>query len=272
MLRRISNLQPDTRTLSALPRWANPTCNTTGWPRCAASTSGGSRRRWTRPSRRMSSRPTSPAPDYGFHHGLMRAAIDDSLLPADRAGWHRGWAQQLDRDGTTDDPLDAIAAAHHWAQTRDDVRAFDAAVRAAEMAEAFGAESERATLLTRVLDLWPRVSDAEERAGRERDTVLLHILSAHGVSGSAADVEAAASLLNAELAQSDARDSHSAPVAACGAGRLSGESGLARRGNLPRSRVDGVASRGTGTSRPDLRPGRLEDSRRAACRNAARNP
>ena len=206
MLRRISNLQPDTRTLVRIASLGESHLQ---HDRLAEVCGLDEERLEAALDEAVSTNVLEAdlnGTGYRFHHGLMRAAIDDSLLPADRAHWHRGWAQLLDRDGTSDDPLDAIAAAHHWAQTRDDVRAFDAAARAAELAEAFGAESERAALLTRLLDLWSRVPDAEERAGRERDSVLVHVLSAHGGSGSTSDVEAAARLLDAELAQADARD------------------------------------------------------------------
>jgi tetratricopeptide (TPR) repeat protein len=143
---------------------------------------------------------------YRFHHALMRAAVEGSLSPANRTAWHRYWAEQLDEDTSGDRTLTTIAAAHHWAQTQDDARAFDAAYRAADLAEQLGAETERITLLTRLLDLWLRVSDAEQRAGRDRDTVLLDLLSAHGASGSSDDVKAALTLLDAELARSDPVD------------------------------------------------------------------
>ena len=65
----------------------------------------------------------------------------------------------------------ATAAAHHWAQTDDHERAFTSALVAADWAADVGAEAERAALLTRLLDLWSSIDDAEQQAGRSRDEV-----------------------------------------------------------------------------------------------------
>ncbi len=207
MLRRVQSLQRDTRTLV---RIASLDESHLQHDRLARVCHLGDERMAAALSEAVSTNILELDADgtgYRFHHALMREAVAHSLLPADRVSWHRRWAELLDSESNGDQPLTAIASAHHWAQTQDESRAFDAACRAAEVAEAFGAASERAALLSRMLDLWSRVPGAERRAGQERDTVLLNILSARGSSGFADDLEAAASLLEAELAREDAHES-----------------------------------------------------------------
>jgi len=59
-----------------------------------------------------------------------------------------------------------------------------------------GAETERAALLTRVLDLWPSIDDSERRAGRSRDEVFEEAMWAHDLSGS---LSGALELVESEL-------------------------------------------------------------------------
>lgn len=119
--------------------------------------------------------------DYRFRHALLRETVSTSLLPADRRRWHRRWAEALE-EALPSDLAASVAAAHHWAQAGDVVRAFDSAYDVAERAHVLGAQHERALLLTRVLRSWDDIPDAAQRAG-DRDDLLEEVLSAHIATG-----------------------------------------------------------------------------------------
>ncbi|MEP6666771.1 MAG: AAA family ATPase, partial [Nocardioidaceae bacterium] len=110
---------------------------------------------------------------YRFRHELLREAVHESLLPADRLRWHAAWARQLDDADSFGDPLYAtFAAAQHWALAGDFDRAFTATVAAGEVARAVSASAELGVLLPRILELWTSVTDAATRVGFDRDQVL----------------------------------------------------------------------------------------------------
>ena len=114
---------------------------------------------------------------YRFRHALIREAVRDRLLPPERAWWHARWAACLeDSPALTNDPFARIAAAHHWVGAGEASRAFDAALTAAELAGRIMALDEEARLLREVLELWPRVPDAEERCGYTRDDLLRSVV------------------------------------------------------------------------------------------------
>ena len=95
---------------------------------------------------------------YAFRHALLREAVDDALLPAQRRHWHRRWAEELEADpGRMVPGMAQIAAAQHWYHTDDVVRAFDAARQAELAAWALRASPEQARLSLRVIELLPRV-------------------------------------------------------------------------------------------------------------------
>ena len=138
---------------------------------------------------------------YRFRHALLREAVADSLLPGQRNAWHRRWAEQLTADP---DPLGAaeaeIAAAHHWHHTDDTVAALESAARAAAAAERIQAAPEHALLDLRVLELWPRVPDARERAGDRLD----YAWDAFAATGACEDWAAGLALAERELRHPDA--------------------------------------------------------------------
>ena len=121
---------------------------------------------------------TEPGGDgYRFRHALIREAVADRLLPPERARWHSRWAARLEDSPTlAQDPFARIAAAHHWVGAGNASRAFDAALAAAELAGRIMALDEEARLLREVLELWPRVPDAEERCGYTRDDLLRSVV------------------------------------------------------------------------------------------------
>jgi DNA-binding CsgD family transcriptional regulator len=143
---------------------------------------------------------------YRFHHALMREAVADELLPAVRARLHERWADALDAEGDRqiggDAALTKIAAAHHWSETDNVDRAFETAVAAAGWAHSIGAEAERASLLTHVLDLWPHVPNAAVKAAGDRNDILEEVLAARS---RADQLNEALTLIEAQL-RSDTHD------------------------------------------------------------------
>ncbi len=138
---------------------------------------------------------------YRFRHALLRQAVAESVLPGDRLVWHRRWAEAIEGDPlTVDRSFARITAAHHWAQSDQPVRAFDAALEAADLARELAAPAERARLLDRVLGLWQQVPDAAERAGRDRDDVLEETLQSYDF---AEELEPVAALVERELRELD---------------------------------------------------------------------
>jgi DNA-binding NarL/FixJ family response regulator len=108
---------------------------------------------------------------YAFRHALVQEAVYDELLPGERRRLHRAFAEALDARTASGGAAEAgrwAELAHHWAAAREDDRAFDAAVRAANAAMesyAFGAalvEYERA------LELWDDVDEPAAVAGFDR--------------------------------------------------------------------------------------------------------
>ncbi|WP_082376059.1 AAA family ATPase [Nocardiopsis sp. NRRL B-16309] len=111
---------------------------------------------------------------YRFRHALLREAVHDGLLPGPHARLHLRFAQLIDEypDAV---PADRRAAeqAHHFQAAHDLPRALQAAWRAAVRAGEALAPHEELAMLERVLGLWDRVPDADERVGgRSRAEVL----------------------------------------------------------------------------------------------------
>ena len=113
---------------------------------------------------------------YAFRHALLREVVVDDLLPGERAELHLALARALETraEGLPDHGGAHLAAgiAHHYLESGDQPAALAASVRAAEAAEAVHAHGEAAALFSRALQLWDRVADAEELAGRDHVELL----------------------------------------------------------------------------------------------------
>jgi len=134
---------------------------------------------------------------YSFTHPLLRQAAEDALTPAERIRGHRTWAEVLSApENHGGDRLLEIAAAHHWAESENDVEAFDSCLRAAEHASWLGGRLEEATLLRRALALWDRLPTSKARSERNRDALVLDTVYACHSAGCVAD---AVELLHAEM-------------------------------------------------------------------------
>ncbi|MFC7547956.1 AAA family ATPase [Plantactinospora sp. GCM10030261] len=98
---------------------------------------------------------------YAFRHELLREAVADTLLPADRARLHRRYATVLAANDylVPTDRRDAELA-HHWSGAGDPGRALPALLRAAGTAGRLFAHAEQARLLDRALRQWPAAEPA----------------------------------------------------------------------------------------------------------------
>jgi len=110
----------------------------------------------------------SNADGYAFRHALIQEAVHDELLPSERAELHGRYAAALQHRVDAGSEELAAEAAEHWLQARDLPRAFDAMVIARRHAQSTWAPITAARLGERLLELWSRVPDAEERSSTTR--------------------------------------------------------------------------------------------------------
>ena len=111
---------------------------------------------------------------YQFRHALLREVVYDDLLPGEHAELHLALARALETQAASsgEDALITAGIAHHYLSAGAQREALIASVRAADAAERVHAHGEAGALLERALDLWPRVPDAAEQAGCDRDALL----------------------------------------------------------------------------------------------------
>ncbi len=142
---------------------------------------------------------------YAFRHALLREAIHDELLPGEAVELHRQLAAALERrlvEGGDADLDTVTAIAHHHVVAGEQPEALGASVRAATAAERVRAQAEEAAQLERALALWPRVADAEARAGHDHPELLERLAVACDGLG---DDERAVHAARAALAELDER-------------------------------------------------------------------
>jgi DNA-binding CsgD family transcriptional regulator len=104
---------------------------------------------------------------YAFRHALVRDAVYDDILPAERVELHTGYGEAVEADPSLagDEGSAAAALAHHWYAAHDLPRALPAAVHAARHASGGYAPADAARHLERALEIWPKVPDAAARTG-----------------------------------------------------------------------------------------------------------
>jgi DNA-binding CsgD family transcriptional regulator len=108
---------------------------------------------------------------YAFRHALIREAVHEDLLPGERAGLHRRYAETIERSPELSDaPASALAV--HWQGCGDHARALAAAWHAAGERHAATAYAEQLSLLERVLGLWDLVPEAASLTGFSRRQML----------------------------------------------------------------------------------------------------
>lgn len=106
-------------------------------------------------------------PGYALRHALARTAIHEDLLPHERAGLHRAYAEAIERRASdqADEDLDtASMLAHHWLAAHDVPRALVASVRAGSAAAAASAPVTARRHFELALELWSQVPDGAQRA------------------------------------------------------------------------------------------------------------
>lgn len=137
---------------------------------------------------------------YVFRHALIRDAVYADQLPGDRVRTHLHYAEALEASSAlAPDGRAAVELAHHWHAAGDLPRALGAAWRAAAEAGASLAYSEQLHMLTRVLELWPRVTAPADRIGVDRVSVLERAVEAAQLAGEAEQGVGLASTTLAEL-------------------------------------------------------------------------
>ncbi len=111
--------------------------------------------------------------DYAFRHELFREALLWDLLPGERAGIHRAFAEALEADPSLSlDYLPSVAEALHWRGTGEHRRALRAAWAAAGAACSVFAYAEQLQMLELVLDLWEVTPDAAAHVATARVGVI----------------------------------------------------------------------------------------------------
>jgi DNA-binding CsgD family transcriptional regulator/tetratricopeptide (TPR) repeat protein len=149
---------------------------------------------------------------YRFRHALVGEAVHNDLLPGEDTALHSRVASALDDrpELLGDVPPATIAAelACHWLAAHELSRSLGASIQAGLGAKRVYAYEEAGRQFERALELWPRVPDAEERAGMDRVEVLRHAATCATARG---ESSRAVALIREALA---ALDEHAAPLRA----------------------------------------------------------
>jgi DNA-binding CsgD family transcriptional regulator/tetratricopeptide (TPR) repeat protein len=122
---------------------------------------------------------------YVFRHLLVAEAVYSELLPGERGRLHTALAGALEAGVEAGEARASRAArlAYHWWAAGDQPRALHASVQAAAAAEEVYGFAEAQLQLERVLGLWDRVADAEQRAGMDRVSLLSRCAEAAYAAG-----------------------------------------------------------------------------------------
>ena len=106
---------------------------------------------------------------FVFRHALIREAMHDELLPGEGGQLHSRFAEAISADPALVPPgRAATEAAHHWYAAHNMTWALISAWQAAAESSHALAHAEQLAMLSRVLDLWEQVPDAERRIGTGR--------------------------------------------------------------------------------------------------------
>jgi DNA-binding CsgD family transcriptional regulator len=140
-----------------------------------------------------------------FRHALIAEVVYDGLLPDERIRLHRAIAEVLTARIATPRPQEPgswAEVAGHWDAARDEARAFDAALRAADEAEHAFAWAAALAQYRRAIAGWELVTDANAIAEFDRIELLSRAASAAHLGGSG---NLATSLLREAIAEADRR-------------------------------------------------------------------
>ncbi|MBW8485758.1 AAA family ATPase [Actinomadura sp. PM05-2] len=121
---------------------------------------------------------------YAFRHALIREAVHDDLLPGEHTRLHARFAEALEADAAL---MPAgrrwVAISHHWHAAHDALWALVSAWRAAAESRRALAYAESLTMLSRVMELWDQVPDAEGRIEAPYAEVLRQAAAAAEIAG-----------------------------------------------------------------------------------------
>ncbi len=95
---------------------------------------------------------------FRFRHALLRDAVYQDLLPAERAGLHRDIAQTLEQ---AERPVSAAECAYHWDAAGEAERALAWFIEAGSAAQRVFAHREAMAHFDRALELWPIIEPVE---------------------------------------------------------------------------------------------------------------
>jgi len=139
-----------------------------------------------------------------FRHDLMREAVYDDLLPAQRHRLHVAAAAAIEADEAIIDPPGARwgVLALHWKAAGDSVRALAASIHAARWAALVGAPSEAADHLETALALWEQTPPASCPDGTDRAALLAQAAETRYAAGQALRARTLAEAAVTELAGS----------------------------------------------------------------------
>src|ERR1700722_7385419 len=144
------------------------------------------------------------AGELRFRHDLMREAIYDDLLPAQRRRLHLAAATAIEADEAIIDPPGARwgVLALHWKSAGDRVRALGASIRAARWASRVGAPAEAGDHLETALALWEQTPPQSHPGGTDRAVLLEWAAQARHAAGQALRARTLAVAAVTELAGS----------------------------------------------------------------------
>ncbi|MBV9447024.1 MAG: AAA family ATPase [Streptosporangiaceae bacterium] len=121
---------------------------------------------------------------FRFRHALIREAAHDELLPGERGQLHRRFAEAINDNPALVEPgRAAVEQAHHWYEAHDSTQALISAWQAAGQAGLAVAYAEQLAMLSRVLEIWNQVPDAERRIGADHVAVLEAAVQAAALAG-----------------------------------------------------------------------------------------
>jgi DNA-binding CsgD family transcriptional regulator len=121
---------------------------------------------------------------YLFRHSLIREAVHDELLPGERGELHGRFAQAINNDPRLVPPGRApVEQAYHWYAAHDMTWALISAWQAAAESGKTLAYAEQLAMLSRVLELWDQVPDAEQQIGTDHVAVLEAAVKAAELAG-----------------------------------------------------------------------------------------
>lgn len=129
-------------------------------------------------------RPGEVGGRYRFRHDLLREAVLNDLLPAERVRLHRSFAEALSAcPELVPAERRAAESAYHWHGAGEAGRALPALLRAAEAAEAMYAHAEQTQMLERALEVSPQVTEPNPLAAPDRLAIWEKVVAAALLAG-----------------------------------------------------------------------------------------